>query len=106
MVILSKKALFWILIIIISKSNFDLIEITFLASLLIFMFFNLKNKVFLGNSGSNLIAIFLTLITIKNYNEYNFLNSDEIFFLFLFPGFYSTSDHSENFQRSKSTHAR
>ena len=84
--LLSSIALFWISIIIISKSNFDLIEITFLASLLIFMFFNLKNKVFLGNSGSNLIAIFLTLITIKNYNEYNFLKSDEIFFLFLFPG--------------------
>ena len=84
--LLSSIALFWISIIIISKSNFDLIEITFLASLLIFMFFNLKNKVFLGNSGSNLIAIFLTLITIKNYNEYNFLKSDEIFFLLLFPG--------------------
>jgi UDP-GlcNAc:undecaprenyl-phosphate GlcNAc-1-phosphate transferase len=84
--LLSSITLFWISIIIINKSNIDLIEITFLASLLIFMFFNLKNKVFLGNSGSNLIAIFLTLITIKNYNEYDFLKSDEIFFLFLFPG--------------------
>ena len=84
--LLSSITLFWISIIIINKSSIDLIEITFLASLLIFMIFNLKNKVFLGNSGSNLIAIFLTLITIKNYNEYDFLKSDEIFFLFLFPG--------------------
>ena len=84
--LLSSVALFWITIIIINKSNIDFIEITFLVSLLIFTFFNLKNRIFLGNSGSNLISIFLTLVTIKNYNEYNFLKSDEIFFLFLFPG--------------------
>ena len=84
--LLSSVAIFWIATIIISKPNVDLIEITFLMSLFIFIFFNLRNKVFLGNSGSNLIAIFLTLITIKNYNEYNLLKSDEIFFLFLFPG--------------------
>lgn len=84
--LLSSIAIFWIVTIIISKPNVDLIEITFLMSLFMFIFFNLRNKVFLGNSGSNLIAIFLTLITIKNYNEHNLLKSDEIFFLFLFPG--------------------
>ena len=84
--LLASTSIFWLVIIIISKASINIVEISFLVSLLIFIYFNFKNKVFLGNSGSNLIAIFLTLITIKNYNEYNFLKSDEIFFLFLLPG--------------------
>lgn len=83
--LLSSVSIFWTIIVILNKP-FDLVEISFLTSLIIFMIFNLNKKIFLGNSGSNLIAIFLTLITVKNYNEFKFLKSDEIFFLFLFPG--------------------
>ena len=83
--LLSSISIFWLIVIIVNKATFNVIEL-FLISLLIFTYFNFRNKVFLGNSGSNLIAIFLALITIKNYNEYDFLKSDEIFFLFLLPG--------------------
>ena len=84
--LLSSISIFWLIVIIVNKATFNVIELSFLISLLIFTYFNFRNKVFLGNSGSNLIAIFLALITIKNYNEYDFLKSDEIFFLFLVPG--------------------
>ena len=84
--LLSSISIFWLIVIIVNKATINVIELSFLISLLIFTYFNLRNKVFLGNSGSNLIAIFLALITIKNYNEYDFLKSDEIFFLFLLPG--------------------
>ena len=84
--LLSSISIFWLIVIIVNKATFNVIELSFLISLLIFTYFNFRNKVFLGNSGSNLIAIFLALITIKNYNEYDFLKSDEIFFLFLLPG--------------------
>lgn len=59
--------------------------------LLIILYFNLKNKLFLGNNGVNFLSIFLSLIIIKTYNLNNFiLYCDEIFLIMLIPGIDAT----------------
>ena len=51
-----------------------------------FTYFNLKNKIFLGDNGSLLISLLISLIVIKSYNE-NIINScEEIFILMMLPG--------------------
>ena len=61
--------------------NFNLFII---LSLLIFTIYNYKNKVFLGDSGSNLLFFILSYTIIKNYNV-NF-DIEEIFILMCIPG--------------------
>ena len=49
--------------------------------------FNLKNKIFLGNSGVNFLSIFISLLIVKSYNTQNiYLFCDEIFLLLFIPG--------------------
>jgi|TARA_B100001964_G_scaffold238061_1_gene302773 UDP-GlcNAc:undecaprenyl-phosphate GlcNAc-1-phosphate transferase len=46
----------------------------------------MKNKIFLGDNGSLLILLLISLIVIKAYNE-SYINScDEIFILMILPG--------------------
>ena len=61
--------------------------------LLILLFFNLKNKIFIGNSGSHLLGGLVAVITIYLYNSEFLEPSNEknlyvenIFLLFLIPG--------------------
>lgn len=53
--------------------------------ILFFLYFNNKNKIFLGDSGSYLISFFLSCLIIKNYNFNNF-KIEEIFLLMILPG--------------------
>ena len=57
----------------------------FIIPLIFFVFYNLKEKMFLGNSGSNLISVIITQLLILSYNQ-NYFFADEILFLLLFPG--------------------
>jgi len=58
-----------------------------LIPLVTFLYFNFKNKIFLGNSGSYLIGFLISYFTIKMFNNFNNIFSDEIFLLMLMPGF-------------------
>jgi UDP-N-acetylmuramyl pentapeptide phosphotransferase/UDP-N-acetylglucosamine-1-phosphate transferase len=43
-------------------------------------------KVFLGNSGTNILSIFISLSIILDYNKLQSFYADEILFLLFFPG--------------------
>jgi len=58
-----------------------------LIPLVAFLYFNFKNKIFLGNSGSYIIGFLISYFTIKMFNNFNNIFSDEIFLLMLMPGF-------------------
>ena len=61
--------------------------ILFTIPLIIFLYFNLKNKLYLGDSGVYLISIFISLYVIYKYKYglYN-LSCEKIFLIFMIPG--------------------
>ena len=61
--------------------------ISFLIPICFFLFFNLKGKMFLGDSGTMLIAFIVSYFFIKSHNLYNKFFSDEIFLIMMIPGF-------------------
>ena len=67
------------------------VNVTFFLLLLIpicfFLFFNLKGKMFLGDSGTMLIAFIFGYFFIKSHNLYEKFFSDEIFLIMMIPGF-------------------
>ena len=80
-------SIFWLIFLLfkINSDVFIIIEILFI--LLIILIFNLKNKLFLGNSGVNFLSIFISLLIIKSYNsQYNIFFCDELFLLLFIPG--------------------
>ena len=84
-------SIFWVSYLLF-KTNvgfFFLIEMILI--LLILLIFNLKNKIFLGNSGVNFLSVFIGLSLIKIYNTQstNFY-CDEIFLLLIIPGIDAT----------------
>ena len=52
---------------------------------LIFLIFNHRTKIFLGNNGSLFFGFFISYFTIKFHN-YNYIKSDEVFLLMMIPG--------------------
>ena len=76
-----------------SKSLSSDVIFYFIPSIFVLLFFNFKNKVFIGNSGSYLLGGLISLLTINSYNlEYlqssdlKLLYVENIFLLFLVPG--------------------
>ncbi len=53
----------------------------------IYIFFNLKNSMFLGDSGSLILGFFISYICIKAYNQGHILYSDEIYLIMCIPGY-------------------
>ncbi len=69
--------------------NFEIFEYyyVFIISIIIFLFLNLKYKVFLGDSGNYLISVSIAAILIKeNYYNPTLYFAEEIFLLFIIPG--------------------
>lgn len=62
-------------------------KIILLSNLSLIFFFNIKGKIFLGNSGSLLISFFLASQCISSYNNNFDLKADQIFVYFMIPGF-------------------
>jgi UDP-GlcNAc:undecaprenyl-phosphate/decaprenyl-phosphate GlcNAc-1-phosphate transferase len=56
-----------------------------LVSILIFLYFNFKNKIFLGNAGVWFCSYFIGCGIIKSYNQ-NIINVELILMLLIFPG--------------------
>ena len=77
-------ALIWIIFLPADDLSF---KILFISNSLLLLFFNLKGKIFLGNSGSLLISFFLAMQYIKAYNQETGLKADQIFIYFMIPGF-------------------
>ena len=56
-------------------------------SLIIFLFFNLKNKLYMGDSGIYFVSFLISLYTISSYNfGISNLSSEKIFLIFMIPG--------------------
>ena len=78
--------IFWIIFVIIKSENYtNLYYQAILVSLIIVLYFNMKRKLFLGNSGTNLFSIIISLILIQEYKNNN-IYCDEIFFILFLPG--------------------
>ena len=75
--------LFWITFLIIK--NYNYLYIGFLVTFLIIFVFNLKGKLFLGNSGTSIISILFSTFFINDYNH-GLILADEIMFVLFFPG--------------------
>jgi len=57
-----------------------------LFSLILFLYFNYRNKCFLGDSGSNILFFIISYTVVKNYNLNNNFQIEEIFILMFLPG--------------------
>ncbi len=69
------------------KSDLALFYLLCLILILIIMYLNLRNLIFLGDSGIFLLGIILSISIIYEYNvQKNIIYADEIFFLLLLPG--------------------
>ena len=78
--------IFWTIFIIIKSGNYLNIHYqAILISLIIIFYNNYKKKIFLGNSGSSLFSIIISLILIQEYKNNNIF-CDEIFFILFVPG--------------------
>ena len=70
------------------KSDLNIFYLFCIFLILIVMYLNLKNLLFLGDSGVYLLGIILSISLIYEYNfRKNIAYADEIFFLLLLPGF-------------------
>ena len=55
--------------------------------LIFFLYFNFKNRMFLGDSGTILLGFVISYFFIKSYNTGAQIYSDEIFLIMMIPGF-------------------
>ncbi len=76
-----------IFIIFILQGRYSFFLILLGLSLFIYIFYNLKNLMFLGDSGSLILGFFISYICIKAYNQGYIVNSDEIFLIMCIPGY-------------------
>jgi len=78
--------IFWIIYLIIKSNNYvNFFYQAIFVSLLIILYFNIKKKIFLGNSGSSLYSIIISLVLIQE-NKNNNIFCDEIFLILFLPG--------------------
>jgi len=73
-------------LVLLTNNNLNEILLIILPTLLVITYFNLKNKIFLGNSGSFLLSGILSYYLIINNNYYNKISVEKIFLLLIIPG--------------------
>ena len=61
--------------------------ISLIITILFFLYFNFKDKIFLGDSGTILLGFLISYFFIKSYNMGSTITSDEIFLIMMIPGF-------------------
>jgi UDP-GlcNAc:undecaprenyl-phosphate GlcNAc-1-phosphate transferase len=69
-----------------SNNNLNEIFIIILPTLFVIAYFNLKNKIFLGNSGSFLLSGVLSYYLIINNNYNDKISVEKIFLILIIPG--------------------
>jgi UDP-GlcNAc:undecaprenyl-phosphate GlcNAc-1-phosphate transferase len=60
--------------------------VPFISLLLLFIYFNLKSKIFLGDSGNYFLSTLFASLIILNNNNYNNFLAEEIFIMLMLPG--------------------
>ena len=78
--------LFCLIYLNLSNSYLNQISYLFLVPLIFFLYFNLKNKCFIGNSGTYSLSFVVAYLFIKSYNLEIFYTADEIVLIMLLPG--------------------
>lgn len=76
--------IFWFSVLFLKNPN--ILYLTIIIVMIYLFFFNIRGKIFLGNSGSSIISIFISLALIYEYNLNSKILADEIIFLLFFPG--------------------
>ena len=91
----------------ISLSNFNFIDISILTSLTVLFFFNYNNKLFLGNSGTTLLASYFIFTSIEQ-NYFSKIDVFSVISIFLIMGidmvrlfFLRISNNSNQFNRDQ-----
>jgi len=79
-------SLFIFIIFIFFKINL-LLSMFLIISLLIFLYFNFKGKMFLGDNGTLLLSFIISYFFIKSNNLNEIFYADEIFLIMMIPGF-------------------
>ena len=69
-----------------SNNNLNEIFLIIMPTLFVITYFNLKNKIFLGNSGSFLLSGILSYYLIINNNYFDKISVEKIFLLLIIPG--------------------
>ena len=75
-----------IFVIFLSKDIFILLNTILIISLIVFLVFNFQNKMFLGDSGTHLLAFVISYMIIKSYNIKQSFSPEEIFVILSLPG--------------------
>ena len=83
--IASLMAFTWLAYIYFAKTNFQFL-VPIMTALLLFIYFNLKSKIFLGDSGNYFLSSLLGSLIIFNNNTYKNFLAEEIFILLMLPG--------------------
>jgi len=68
------------------KGILNEMSLSLIICTILFLYLNLKNKIFLGDNGSLLVSLLISVVVIKSYNENLIINCDEIFILMMMPG--------------------
>jgi UDP-GlcNAc:undecaprenyl-phosphate/decaprenyl-phosphate GlcNAc-1-phosphate transferase len=68
------------------KDIYVFISAILILSLILFLFYNFSNKIFLGDSGTHILAFLISYILIKSYNFNLAFTVEEIFIILSFPG--------------------
>ena len=77
----------FILLIFLMKGILLFLILALVIAIVFFLFYNFKNKIFLGDSGSLLLAYIIGYIFIKSYNLENKFSAEEIFLIMSVPGY-------------------
>ena len=76
----------YILSFLLYKGLYTEVILVVLIPLILIVYLNSKNKIFMGDSGTLFLGCIISLLVIANYNKLNSLKTDEIFLLMLLPG--------------------
>ena len=77
--------IFTLLVLILLNNYIIFPAITLIIVLLIFLFFNLKSKIFLGDNGVFILSFIISVFYIKTYNIYQSINFDHLILISLIP---------------------
>ena len=61
-------------------------SLPFICVLILFLFYNSLNKIFLGDSGTQVLAFVISYVLIKSYNLNQSFTLEEIFVILSLPG--------------------
>jgi|TARA_B110000238_G_C16091169_1_gene423883 UDP-GlcNAc:undecaprenyl-phosphate GlcNAc-1-phosphate transferase len=78
--------IFWSIIFLVKSNELNYFMLSMIISLAFVLFFNIKNKIFLGNNGSSVLSIIFGSYFVYTYNIEGQIKCDEIFLLMFIPG--------------------